>query len=547
MKIEISNLKYKYRNDLPLAIDGVNLNIRPGEKILIAGKNGAGKTTLSKILSGLIPHAEKRGVLEGSCRYDAKESAEMAYKEIAGRVAILFQDFESQIVSTTVKEELIFFPLNLGRSYRESLKTAKELASKFKMEQLFDRNITEMSGGERQKTAMLSLLTASPEVLILDEPMTDIDPRSQEEILDFLSAYNGTLVVFEQSVDYYRYFDRIIIMKEGRILSDTDISSAGNPELLAEAGLGMPELFQAASGYCASVKDASGIIMCKMEFDAKKYSQTLTAGFQTGNSIVSIHNLYFRYHGAKKDTLENISMDIKKGDFLTVIGENGSGKTTLMKIIAGINTGFEKGIVQYRSRDVKKESVLGLVGYVYQNPDNQIFADTVFDEIAFALRTAKLEEKVVKKKTEEIAEIFGLSSSLNDDPFSLPKGDREKIACASVLVLGPELIILDEPTTGLDYPSYTALMKIMNDLNSKGKTIIMITHSMQAAAEYGRTIAAMAAGRLEYYGDKRGLFKDDTVLSRVMAKRTPLMELSLELNRALLLNYNEFSACWRKK
>ena len=220
MMIEIKDLKYRYSASLPYVLNGIDLSIKSGEKILIAGKNGAGKTTLSKILSALIPLIEKHGIIEGGCVYDGKPAAECKYGELRGRIALLFQDFEGQIVSTSVKEELLFYPMNLGKSYRESLGRAENLAEQFGMQDLFDRNISGLSGGEKQKTAILSLLTAGPEVLILDEPITDLDPHSQEMMLEMVKNFRGTLIVFEQSVDYYAYFDRVIIMKDGRITAD---------------------------------------------------------------------------------------------------------------------------------------------------------------------------------------------------------------------------------------------------------------------------------------------------------------------------------------
>ncbi len=544
--IDIKGLKYRYSKDLPYAIDNVSLEIKKGEKVLIAGRNGAGKTTLSKILSGLIPHVENRPY-EGSYSYDGAPVKDIKYSQFVKKTSILLQDFEAQIVCTSVKEELIFYPMNLQVRYKESLDRAQKLAAVFGIENLLDKEINEMSGGEKQKTAFLSLLTAGSEFLILDEPLTDIDPATQDFVLEYLKAYKGTLVVFEQSAAYAPYFDRLVVMDKGAIVSDSGIESAADAVLMEKSGLMTQDIYLAAGCYGRDAASCVKIVAANLVFDEKKYV-SLTAGrVSAGTDIIQVKNLYYAYKGAAKECLQNISLDIKKGDFITVAGENGSGKTTLMKIIAGIYGDFDKGSITYKGRDIKTCPVLGDIGYVYQNPDNQIFADTVYDEIAFALRQKGFKESTVKEKVTAVMEVFQLSGKKDTDPFSLPKGDREKTACASILVVSPEVVILDEPTTGLDHMSLKGLMDIIKGLNAKGTTVIMITHSMETAALYGRTLLAISQGRVVFYGDKRDFFRDQKLVSSVKAARTGIMELTMELNSKLLLNMDEFRLCWGKK
>jgi energy-coupling factor transport system ATP-binding protein len=544
--IEIKDLSFKYKENLPPVLSNISLSIKPGEKVLIAGKNGAGKTTLSKILSGLIPCVES-GVIEGTYEYKGRPFREYSRAEVVREFSILLQDFEAQIVSTSVREELMFYPLNLGRPYREASQLAVETSAKFDIRNIYDRNIAELSGGEKQKTALVSLLTAGPRVLILDEPMTDIDPVSQQYILELLKNFDGTLIVFEQSVEYYGFFDRIVLLKDGAIETDGGRETAAMQKELDKSGMGTPPVFLLTGKYSGSATEASEQASDMYEFEAEKYARIASGRVDTAEKIIEVRNLYYRYTGSESYAVENVSFDVRRGDFITMLGENGSGKTTLMKVISGIYGDYSQGLILYKGRNIKETRVLGEIGYVYQNPDNQIFAETVFDEIAFALRTRKAAESTVKKKTDDIMEIFGLSDKRDADPFSLPKGDREKIACASILVAGPEVIVLDEPTTGLDHPSLKGLMEIICGLNAAGKTIIIITHSMEAASAYGWKAAAMAGGKLLFYGDKRELFRDDAMLAMVKAKRTPVMDMSLKLNGKLALNESEFLKCWRKK
>jgi energy-coupling factor transport system ATP-binding protein len=422
-----------------------------------------------------------------------------------------------------------------------------DTAAKYGIKALYDRNIAELSGGEKQKAALVSLLTAKGSFLILDEPLTDMDPASQELILELLEDYPGTLIVFEQSVDFYPYFDRIILLKEGSILADAGRETAALKSVLESCGLTAPPVFSITGQFSRNIREAAAQALDIYGFDPVPYSDILSTRKNTAENLIEIQNLSFKYPGSDQYALENVSLDIRKGDFIVLIGENGSGKTTLMKLTAGIYKNFAKGQILYKGEDMTKQKIAGEITYVYQNPDNQIFAETVYDEIAFALRTRGETEETIREKVFSIMELFSVTDKKDADPFSLPKGDREKIACASVLVAGPEVIILDEPTTGLDTASVKALMEIITGLNQKGKTVIIITHSMETASSYGYKTAAMAGGKLLFHGDKREFFKNTPLLERVKAKRTPLMDLSLEMNQAFLLNEDEFKACWKKK
>src|SRR5271157_1558110 len=247
--IELNNLNFRYKINTPPVLSDINFKINPGEKTLIAGKNGAGKTTLSKILSGIIPNVEK-GKIKGQYLFQNRDINAYEYKNLVKNISILFQDFETQIISTSVKEELVFYPLNTGAGYKEALKKAEELAEKFGLTGLLTRNIYELSGGEKQKIALLSLLVINPEVLILDEPFTDIEPASRQFILDFLKSgeYKGNVILFEQSLDYYGYFDRIIIINDGKILFDGDKSAVKDKGLLSSAGLAAPGAYKVFPG-----------------------------------------------------------------------------------------------------------------------------------------------------------------------------------------------------------------------------------------------------------------------------------------------------------
>jgi energy-coupling factor transport system ATP-binding protein len=545
--IAIDNLSFRYQANSPKILDGVSLNIGKGERVLIAGKNGAGKTTLSKLISGLIPRVEP-GIIEGRYDYRNRPVSEYPPEEFVREIAVLFQDFEAQIVSTSVREELVFYPMNTGLPYLKAIENAGKLCAVFKAESIFEREIDGLSGGEKQKTALLSLLTASPKMLILDEPFTDVDPASQVLILDFLwhGGFREGLIVFDQSLDYHAFFDRIILIGNGKILFDGDHKVIANRVLLSQAGLETSGIFKAVD--CGYTKDSGAILRHIREnnvFDEAAYEEIISTPQVPGETLVEITSLSFKYRESGM-TLKHIDLQIQKGDFITVLGANGSGKTTLMKLIAGILDAGQ-GDIRYQGKSLKAFPVAGKVGYVYQNPDNQIFAETVFDETAFILRMRGMADAQIQDKVDAILTNMGLFDRKQSDPFSLPKGDRQKVACAAILAGEPDLMILDEPTTGLDYPSLKSLMESVATLNRNGKTIIIITHSMETAASYGNKILALSQGEIFYYGDKRKFFEDERLLSKGKARRTEIMEISLKLNGKLLLNETEFLMCWKNR
>ncbi len=524
--INLKEVSFKYNPNFPYVLKNINLSINPGDKILIAGKNGAGKTTLSKVLSGILPEIE-RGILEGK----------IFPEDLLKKTGILLQDFESQLVTTSVKEELIFFPVNKGMSYKDAFENAKKLIKDFSLENLFEREITTLSGGEKQKIALLSLLSANPEIIILDEPFTDLDPLSREDVLKFLNDKfsDKIILVFEQSLNYFEYFNRIIILNEGGIIYDGNNEIFKKTDILETAGLEPPGIHKIIPD--VDLEKADIFIINNFIFDEKKYYEIKNQIFENKETLLSLKDIKFKYPGCKDYVLRGINLDIKKGDFIVLMGKNGSGKTTLMKIIAGI--------IECKDGKMIKPDLKA--GYVYQNPDNQIFAENVFDEVSFVLKTSGFSHQIIKNKTEEILKIFGLYDKKEEDPFLLPKGDRQKIACASILVSELDILILDEPTTGLDYPSLKNMMNIINEMNKKNITIIIITHDVEVAAKYGNKIIIMDDGNILYYGDKRKAFNNDELLKKARIKTTNIMDVSLAINGKLLLSEDEFLYCWRKK
>ena len=515
--IALKNLFFKYQLNSPQILKNINLSIKPGEKVLIVGKNGAGKSTLSKVLGGLAPSVE-RGIMDGLYFFEGKEIRTYLRKEIVRKISILFQDFEAQLVCSSVKEEMLFYIMNLGADYHQAEAEAMKIARRFNITDLLGRDINELSGGEKQKIALFCLLTVNPAVLILDEPFTDIEPESQKHVADFLGSdlFGGALVLFDQSLDYYRHFNRVVVLHEGAVLHDGGSGVVCNRDLLEKAGLDVPGIYKVfPSNAPIAFSDVKARIGQSFEFDDMAYSAMLQEVPKKSIPVLEVKDLFFKYKGRPEYVLKNISMTIGQGDFLVLLGPNGSGKTTLTKCVAGIlkPTG---GHVFYKGQKV----MAGDIGYIYQNPDSQIFAETVFDEVAFSLRMRKLAEDEIRDKVTKVLKIMGLNRKSGLDPFTLPKGDRQKVASASILVAEPEVIILDEPTTGLDFPSLREMMNIIKDLNKRGKNNTHDHAFHGGGASFGNTVCAMDAGAILFHGPSREFFTNGKLLSQAKAGRT---------------------------
>jgi energy-coupling factor transport system ATP-binding protein len=361
--VDISGLSFKYPRSHDNSINNLSLNIARGEKILIAGRNGAGKTTLSKILSGLIPHVEQ-GELTGDYFYNGKDIRKCAHLDVIRDTAILLQDFESQIVSTTVREELVFYPMNLGVSYADALARAEKICLKFGLADMMEREINSLSGGEKQKIALLSLLSAEPKTLILDEPFTDIDPSSQKFFLDFLkSGFEGTVIAFEQTVDYYEYFDSVAVLDNGIVIKKGGKELAGDIATLEQAGIEAPEVFRIIGGFVDASAFAADNVRQNFVFDETSYGALDMPGI-AGDELIRAEGITHKYPDSGTNAVDGVDIVLHRGDFRVVLGGNGSGKTTLMKILCGI--------LPLKCKNGSKP--VCSAGYVYQNPDNQIFA-----------------------------------------------------------------------------------------------------------------------------------------------------------------------------
>jgi len=482
--IEFFDFSWKYKASKFLVLDNINLKINRGEFIGIMGPTGAGKSTLCSCMNGLIP-LRTRGYIKGSVKVFDKDTEDSKMADLARRVGLVFQDPETQFIMMTVEDEIAIGleTLNLNRN---EIKSRIEWALKLVgLEGFEQKSPEELSGGQKQRIAIASVMAMRPDILILDEPTSDLDPLGKQQVFELLekirSEFQLTIIlVSHETKKIIKFCDRVILLACGEIMYDGKASELTEQENLLETlGIYNPKILSSITN------------------TLKKILPIIDKG--KGNTILEISNLSFTYPN-QTQALNKVSLEIKQGDFLAIIGKNGSGKTTLIKHFTGLlrpQIGRvqlkNKSIIEYRISEVAQT-----IGFCYQNPDHQLFKNTIREEIEFGLINLKIPKNEIEIRYEEIINLLDLRKfeEMYESTFFLSKGVRQRLALASVLVLKPEILIIDEPTTGQDYLMIEEFMKILQDLNNKGHTIIIVTHNPYVIAHYSRDIIILDDGQL---------------------------------------------------
>jgi len=504
------------------ALRDVRFRVERGEMVAVLGPSGAGKTTLLKCANRLVPTlkpAEVRGVL----RVLGRRGEGLHVRDLAALVGFVFQDFEAQLFSTSVEEEILFGLEQLGvdpGAMRSRITAALAAVGLAGFER---REPTTLSGGEKQRLAIAAVLALEPELWLLDEPSTDLDPAGRRELFLLLGRLRGggkTLVVVEHDVEAMAAADRWVVMEEGRIALE------GRPgELLARAdelatlGVRPPDLAIVCRrlGLPVWPPDVESVAERVRASGVPAGQRALaSASRSSGPVILEARGVRFRYEDQAGEALAGVDFTLREGEFVALIGANGSGKSTLARLVGGLLEGAS-GSIAWRGRPL---AALGAaeraatVGYVFQNPDDQIFAATVEEEIAFGPRQVGCAPEEVLSRVRAVVEAVGLESLERRDPFLLGKGERQKVAVASILALRPAVLILDEPTTGLDFREQRALMDVLERLHRSGQTVVIITHVPWVVGSYAERAVLLQEGRILYDGSVGDLFADEALCRR---------------------------------
>lgn len=525
--IEVENLTYYYPNENNAALENINLKIEPGEFVLLVGGSGSGKSTLIKTIAGLAPEFYG-GKIKGDIRVEGCSIASIPRNELVQKVGLVFQDPESQLVMTNVEQELAFGLENLGLDNSLMKRRVLEASGALSLGSYLKSNTPELSGGLKQKVALASILAMQPEVILLDEPTSQLDPVSGEEILTILRRLNEengiTIILIEQRLERcFHLADRFLVMDKGKIICNTTNPTVFSRWALENGSSFIPPLAKVFAGagfekVPLTVKEGRSLIgsLPQKVKDIKPVQTKETKAFQKNDPIIELENLWFVYQNGE-EALKNINLSICPGDFLIIMGENAAGKTTLLKNINGLlkpSRGKVK-ICGQDSKNLKVEEVARQVGFLSQNPNDYLFLNTVEEEVSFTLRAQGLEEK---GKVESLLTRLKLDTLKDKNPRDLSSGERQRVALAAVLIAEPQVILLDEPTRGLDYQLKEDLGEFLQQLQQEGKAVVVVTHDVEFAAQYGQSIVLMSQGSIIAQGAKKAMLTQSTFYSPQVSK-----------------------------
>jgi len=555
--IELEKVSYKYPGSSEYALRDINLKIKEGERVLITGPSGAGKTTLCSIFNGLVPH-HYGGELEGKAIVNGINVTEATIGELSFVAGMLFQDPASQLLNPTVEDEIAFGLENKGVPREEIEKAIDYYLKYLGIEHLRGRSPQHLSGGQQQLVALAAVLAMEPEIYVLDEPTSNLDPLNSEMVFERISKFaeerGKTVILVEHKLEkVVDIIDRIVVMNRGQIIYDglleNILDDVTKYNKIIEIGVPIPQVTQLYALFKKSkqvdtpkiplkVPEAARIFGRYIELKNKERVESICSEYNTStvhsykkeDPIIKVENVHFVYPNGVK-ALDGVSLEIYRGEFVSILGQNGSGKTTLVKHFNGLLKPTS-GRVIVDGMDTKQVSMLQLVkkvAYCFQNPDDQIFASKVWDELIYGPKNLGYSSERIKEVATRVAEELGLSELLDKNPFELSMGQRQILAVASVLTMEPEILIVDEPTTGQDPKGARKMMDLMKLLNEQGKTVVVITHDMNLAAEYSNRIIVMNQGRKLLEGEPREVFTKLEILREAHLEPPQVAELALEL------------------
>lgn len=526
--IEVENLTYYYPNEAKAALENINLKIEPGEFVLLVGGSGSGKSTLLKTIAGLAPEFYG-GRIKGDIRIEGCSIASIPRNELVQKVGLVFQDPESQLVMTNVEQELAFGLENLGLDNSLMKRRVLEASGALSLGNYLKSNTPELSGGLKQKVALASILAMQPEVILLDEPTSQLDPVSGEEILTILRRLNEengiTIILIEQRLERcFHLADRFLVMDKGKIICNTTNPTVFSRWALENGSSFIPPLAKVFAGagfekVPLTVKEGRSLIGSlpqRVKDNPEPLHTKETKVSQKKDPILELENLWFVYQNGE-EALKNINLSIYPGDFLIIMGENAAGKTTLLKNINGLlkpSRGKVK-ICGQDSRNLKVEEVALQVGFLSQNPNDYLFLNTVEEEVSFTLRAQGIKEK---EQVESLLTRLKLDKLKFKNPRDLSSGERQRVALAAVLIAEPQVILLDEPTRGLDYQLKEDLGEFLKELQQEGKAVVVVTHDVEFAAQYGQSIVLMSQGSIIAQGAKKAMLTQSTFYSPQVSK-----------------------------
>jgi len=559
MTIEFSNFTFKYESLDKPTLKNINLKIARGEKVVIIGPSGSGKSTLGQCLNGLIPHSFT-GKIEGSLTINDADTHAFEMHDYTQQVGTVLQDTDSQFVGLSVGEDIAFALENQLVSNIKMYPLVKATAQMVDLANMLEKSPHELSGGQKQRVSLAGILIDDVDILLFDEPLASLDPKTGKKIIEIIDKLhtenNKTTIIIEHRLEdvLHRDVDRIILMDNGEIVADTTPDKLLASPLLSKHGIREPLYLSAlkAAQCQINVEDHPANLAC-MPLD--KYRNQIIQWFDAqqvlpsslpSEVLLSIEGLTYSYDG-ETNALEDISFSINKGEFVSILGKNGSGKSTITKLVMGVLQP-DSGKIMLGKQDLSELSIFERskkVGVVMQNPNHMISHHMIFDEVAFGLRNSGFDEVQIEKKVLATLALCGLKKYRNWPIEALSYGQKKRVTIASILVLEPELLILDEPTSGQDYYNYTSMLTFIRKLNKEtGITVVIISHDMHLVLEYTTRSIVISDSKLIADAPMTEVFSQPVLLDKANLATTSLYQLGKclgikDLNKFMLHFINQ--------
>ena len=550
--ISFRNFSFQYRAQKRPTLTDINLEIYPGERVLIAGPSGSGKSTLAGCINGLNPFSN-HGACTGTLTVDGVDAPHSSLFELSAHVGTVLQDPDGQFIGLTVGEDIAFALENSCTPQDEMHAITRHAAELVGIENHLGYAPHELSGGQKQRVSLAGVMVDQVKILLFDEPLANLDPAAGKQAIELIDEIqkktDTTVLIIEHRLEdvLWRNVDRIVLVNGGTILADLRPDELLSGSLLAENGIREP-LYVTALRYAGvditpDKHPAHVDSLVLDDTDTQKLRDWFTARPRPAaqperEPLLEVKGLSFGYQKGQQ-TLRDVSFSIGKGEMVSIVGRNGAGKSTLSKLICGFETP-DAGEIFLNGKPLAEENIRRRaqhIGYVMQNPNQMISKTMIYDEVALGLQRSGLTEEQIREKVEATLRVCGLYPFRNWPISALSFGQKKRVTIASVLVLDPELILLDEPTAGQDFRHYTDIMEFLRGLNARGVTVVMITHDMHLMLEYTRRALVFCDGRLIADRTAAAVLCDPALVEQAALKETSLYTLA---NRCGIAPAQEF-------
>ncbi|HEP1812960.1 TPA: ABC transporter ATP-binding protein [Streptococcus suis] len=534
--IEFKDFTFKYQAQQEPTLKDIQLTIYQGEKVLIIGPSGSGKSTIGQCLNGIIPNIYK-GEHSGSLLLDGQEAFNLSIYDKSLLVSTVLQDTDGQFIGLSVAEDLAFALENDMESQVVMKQKVGDWAERLSLTDLLAHRPQDLSGGQKQRVSLGGVLIDESPILLFDEPLANLDPKSGQDTIDLIDRLHKqegtTTIIIEHRLEdvLYRQVDRIVLINDGRILFNGGPDDLLRTSLLQENGIREPLYLSTLRALEYPIAQAERLSsVWEIDIEALNIASLPTLHFENGEkeALLEVKHLHFSY--PNKQVLTDIQLTIHKGERLAIVGKNGAGKSTLAKVFCGFIQ--SEGEILWKGQSIKEDSVkerAERIGYVLQNPNQMISQTMIFDEVALGLRMRGVTEEEIEHRVHHILKVCGLYPFRNWPISALSYGQKKRVTIASILVLNPEIILLDEPTAGQDQRHYREMMEFLDQLNAQGHTIVMITHDMQLMLDYSDRAVVVVDGQIIEDASPAEILSDDTVIERANLKETSIFHLAERL------------------